>query len=72
MFGFIVLSCSLSVIAAKVECNYTVKEAFNDEKSCNVYENNYKLEDGERFGICDELKDGMKKGDKRPILVLKK
>lgn len=29
MFGFIVLSCSLSVTAVKVECNYTVKETFS-------------------------------------------
>jgi hypothetical protein len=37
-----------------------------------VYENEYTLGKGEQIGICDELDPGVKEGDKRPILTLKK
>lgn len=72
MFGFIVMACHISVTTMKLECNWIVKETFTEEKACNVYESGYNLLKGEQFGLCDELKDGVKKGDKTQILYLKK
>ncbi|QXL90401.1 hypothetical protein [Salmonella phage NINP13076] len=72
MFGFIVMACHISLTTMKLECNWIVKETFTEENACNVYEKGYNLLKGEQFGLCDELKNGAKKGDNHPILILKK
>uniref|UniRef100_A0AAU8GFJ4 Uncharacterized protein n=1 Tax=Salmonella phage vB_SEnST11_KE22 TaxID=3161173 RepID=A0AAU8GFJ4_9CAUD len=72
MYGFIIMACHISFTSMKMECDWTIKETFKDENACNVYESGYTLGKGEQFALCDELKDGAKKGDKRPILTLKK
>lgn len=72
MFGFILLACHISVSSMSLQCDWTVKKVFDDEQACEVYENSYTLKKGEQVGICDELDPGVKEGDKRPILTLKK
>ena len=72
MFGFIVMACHISISSMKLECDWNVKKTFPTEQACNVYENEYTLGKGEQVGICDEVDPGVKEGDKRPILTLKK
>lgn len=72
MFGFLVLACHISISSMKLECEWQVKKVFETEQACEVYESGYTLRKGEQVGICDELDPGVKEGDKRPILTLKK
>lgn len=72
MFGFVVMACHISFTSAKLDCSWIVKKTFPTEQACNVYESGYTLGKGEQVGICDELDQDAKEGDKRPILILKK
>lgn len=72
MIGFIVLACHISFSSAKLNCEWVVKKSFDTLAACEVYDQAYELRKGEQMSTCDELNDGVKEGDRRPALVIKK
>lgn len=72
MFAYIVMACHISLMSTNLTCDWIVNKTFETETACEEYKAGYTLKSGEQFGTCDELKEGLKAGDKTPILYLKK